>query len=58
MTRAAIGKAASDVAYHMAGVKGFDALQASKDWDRDFSGVTASGDTLKVALPSPTASST
>ena len=53
MTRTALGSAASDVAYHMAGIKGFDALQASKATDPtkvDFSGVTASGQVLKVAL--------
>jgi oligopeptide transport system substrate-binding protein len=48
MTRAAIGKAASVVSYHMQGVKGYSDLQADKA--TDFSGVTASGLTLKVAL--------
>ncbi len=51
MTRTAIGKAASDVAYHMSNVKGFDALQANTA--TDFSGVTATGDTLMVALTKP-----
>jgi oligopeptide transport system substrate-binding protein len=51
MTRAAVGKAASDVAYHMANIKGFDALQANTA--TDFSGVTATGDTLKVSLTKP-----
>jgi len=56
MTRTALGTAASDVAYHMAGVKGFDAMQASKVSDPtkvDFSGLTASGLVLKVALSAP-----
>ena len=56
MTRAALGSAASAVAYHMAGVKGFDALQASTATDPtkvDFSGVTATGTTLKIALTAP-----
>ncbi len=55
-TRTAIGSAASDVAYHMAGIKGFDVLQASKENDPtkvNFSGLTATGDTLKVALSKP-----
>jgi ABC-type oligopeptide transport system substrate-binding subunit len=55
-TRTAIGTAASDTAYHMAGIKGFDTLQNSKEKDPtkvDFSGVTASGLTLKVALSKP-----
>ncbi len=55
-TRTAIGTAASDVAYHMAGIKGFDALQASKETDPtkvDFTGLTASGLILKVALSKP-----
>ena len=51
MTRTADGKAASDVAYHMANIKGYDELQASKA--TDFSGVTASGLVLKVALTNP-----
>jgi oligopeptide transport system substrate-binding protein len=56
MTRAALGSAASAVAYHMANVVGFDALQASKATDPttvNFTGVTATGDTLKVALTAP-----
>ena len=56
MTRAALGTAASDVAYNMAEIKGYDALQASKATDPttvDFSGVTASGTTLKFALSAP-----
>jgi ABC-type oligopeptide transport system substrate-binding subunit len=56
MTRAALGTAASSVAYHMAGVKGFDALQASTATDPtklDFTGVTATGNTLKIALTAP-----
>ena len=43
-TRTAIGSAASDVAYHMAGIKGFDALQASKETDPtkvDFTGLVS-----------------
>jgi oligopeptide transport system substrate-binding protein len=55
-TRTAIGSAASDTAYHMAGIQGFDALQASKVTDPtkvDFTGLTASGLTLKVALSKP-----
>jgi ABC-type oligopeptide transport system substrate-binding subunit len=56
MTRAALGTAASAVAYHMAEVKGFDVLQNSKETDPtkvDFTGVTATGDTLKIALTAP-----
>ena len=56
MTRAALGTAASDVAYNMAEVKGYDALQASKATDPtkvDFTGVSASGTTLKFALSAP-----
>jgi oligopeptide transport system substrate-binding protein len=48
MTRTAVGKAASVVAYHMEGIKGYDELQADKA--TDFSGVTASGLVLKIAL--------
>ena len=51
MTRAAIGAATSDEAYHMAGVVGFDALQA--DEATSFAGVTANGLTLKVQLSAP-----
>ncbi len=51
MTRAALGTATSDVAYHMAGIIGFDALQANKA--TSFAGVTASGLTLKVKLSAP-----
>ena len=51
MTRAALGKAASDTAYHMAGIEGFDALQANKA--SSFSGVTADGLTLTVKLKAP-----
>ncbi len=53
MTRAAMGTAASGVAYHMDEVKGFDELQNSKATDPtkvDFTGVTATGNTLKIAL--------
>lgn len=56
MTRAALGTAASDVAYHMANIKGFDALQSSKATDPtkvNFTGVTATGDVLKIALAKP-----
>ncbi len=56
MTRAALGTAASAVSYHMAGVVGFDALQSSKATDPtqvDFTGVAATGDTLKIALTAP-----
>jgi oligopeptide transport system substrate-binding protein len=55
-TRTAIGTAASDTAYHMAGIKGFDALQNSKEKDPtkvDFTGLTANGLTLTVALSKP-----
>jgi ABC-type oligopeptide transport system substrate-binding subunit len=48
MTRAALGSASSDEAYHMAGIEGFDALQANKAIA--FSGVTANGLTLTVKL--------
>jgi oligopeptide transport system substrate-binding protein len=48
MTRAAIGTATSDEAYHMAGVVGFDALQANKA--STFAGVTATGLTLGIKL--------
>jgi oligopeptide transport system substrate-binding protein len=48
MIRTSIGKAASLVAYHMEGIKGYDDLQADKT--TDFSGVTASGLVLKIAL--------
>jgi oligopeptide transport system substrate-binding protein len=51
MTRAALGKAASDTAYHMAGIEGFDALQANKA--TSFAGVTADGLTLTVKLTAP-----
>jgi oligopeptide transport system substrate-binding protein len=51
MTRAAIGKAASDEAYHMAGVAGFEALQANKA--TSFAGVRAAGLTLTVKLTAP-----
>ena len=51
MTRAALGKAASDTAYHMAGIVGFDALQANKA--TSFAGVTADGLTLTVKLTAP-----
>jgi oligopeptide transport system substrate-binding protein len=56
MTRAALGTAASDVAYHMANVIGFGALQDSKATDPtkvNFTGVTATGTTLKIALTAP-----
>ena len=48
MTRAAIGTATSDAAYHMAGIVGFDALQANKA--STFAGVTANGLTLTIKL--------
>ncbi len=51
MTRAALGSAASDVAYHMAEVEGFDALQAGKA--TTFTGVSASGRTLTIKLAAP-----
>ncbi len=51
MTRAAIGKAASDEAYHMAGIAGFDALQSNKAGA--FTGVTANGLRLSVKLTAP-----
>ncbi len=53
MTRAALGTAASDVAYHMAGIKGFDELQGSTANDPtkvDFTGVKANGTRLTIAL--------
>jgi oligopeptide transport system substrate-binding protein len=56
MTRASLMTAASAVAYHMENVKGFDVLQASNATDPtkvDFSGVTATGNTLKIALTLP-----
>ena len=56
MTRTAIGTAASDVAYHMDGIKGFGELQASEEKDPtkvDFTGVTATGNVLKIALDAP-----
>ncbi len=56
MTRAALGTAASAVAYHMADVKGFNELQNSTATDPtkvNFSGVTATGNVLKIALASP-----
>jgi oligopeptide transport system substrate-binding protein len=56
MTRAALGTAASDVAYHMSNIKGYDALQSSKATDPTkvtFPGVTATGDVLKVSLTKP-----
>jgi oligopeptide transport system substrate-binding protein len=55
MTRAALG-AVSDVGYHMSNVKGYDALQNSKATDPtkvNFTGVTATGDVLKVSLTKP-----
>jgi oligopeptide transport system substrate-binding protein len=51
MTRAALGKAASDEAYHMAGVEGFEALHANKA--TSFAGVTADGLQLRVKLTAP-----
>lgn len=51
MTRAAIGKAASDEAYHMAGIEGFDALQANKA--TGFTGVNAEGLRLTIKLTAP-----
>jgi peptide/nickel transport system substrate-binding protein/oligopeptide transport system substrate-binding protein len=51
MTRAALGKAASDEAYHMAGIQGFDALQANKA--TSFTGVLADGLRLTVKLSAP-----
>ncbi len=51
MTRAAIGKAASDEAYHMAGIEGFDALQANKA--TGFTGVKADGLRLTIKLTAP-----
>ncbi len=41
----------SDTSYHMANIVGFDQLQAGKS--KDFTGVTTSGTTLKVALTKP-----
>ncbi len=51
MTRAALGAASSAEAYHMAGIAGFDALQANKA--TSFSGVSAQGLTLTVKLTAP-----
>ncbi len=56
MTRTALGVVASDLAYQLSPVKGFDALQASKVSDPtkvDFSGVKANGLTLNFALVAP-----
>ena len=46
MTGAAKGSAASDVAYHMAGIAGFDALQDGSA--ATFSGSTPGDNTLVV----------
>jgi ABC-type oligopeptide transport system substrate-binding subunit len=49
MTRAAAKSSASDVAYHMAGIKGFDELQSGKG--KTFSGLSAPDpNTLVVAM--------
>ncbi len=56
MTRTALGTAGSEVSYHMADIKGYDELQSSHQTDPskvDFSGVQASGLTLKIALTAP-----
>jgi oligopeptide transport system substrate-binding protein len=52
MTRAATGSAASDVAYHMAGIAGFDTLQDGSA--TTFTGLSAPDDnTLIVAMATP-----
>lgn len=52
MNRAAAKSAASDVAYHMAGIKGFDDVQSGKA--QEMSGLSApDATTLKVALSAP-----
>ncbi len=56
MIRGAMGTAAAVPSYHMANIVGFDALQNSKSTDPtklDFTGVTATGTTLKIALVKP-----
>ncbi len=51
MTRAVLGKAASDMAYHMAEIKGFDAMQA--DQATTFEGVSADDLKLTIGLTAP-----
>jgi oligopeptide transport system substrate-binding protein len=56
MTRTAIGTGASDIAYQLSPVKGFEELQNSKETDptkADFSGVVANGLNLNFTLAAP-----